>query len=92
MNILNYVYYRRHGDDGNPYLITCLVAQFSRANPRADYLAAAMFALRNENRKEIPEIDRDSTEGKELLRDLSEIVQLRNEQATRKLRPLLPAP
>ena len=92
MEILDYVYYRRIGDEGNPYIITCIVARFSRAKRSTGYLPAALHALRSENRKQIPDIDRDSPEGRLLLKDLGKIVEIRNEQALRVSRPLLPAP
>ena len=92
MKILEYVYYRRVGDEDNPYIIACLVAQFSRVNQTPNYSATALFALREENRKLIGDIDRNSPEGQELLEHLAEIVAVRNEQARRVERPELPDP
>jgi hypothetical protein len=90
--VLDYVYYERTGDQENPYKIACLVARFTRANPKPDYSEAALYALKNENRVLIPNIDRASAEGKHLIKSLGEIVAIRNEQARRKQRPELPAP
>jgi hypothetical protein len=92
MDILDYVYYRRVGDEQNPYIIVCLVARFSRVNLQPDYIPSALYALREENRKLIPEIDRASSSGQQLLANLAEIVVARNEQARRKQRPELPDP
>ncbi len=92
MKILDYVYYRRMGDEHNPYIIACLVARFSRANQMPNNLPTALFALREENRTLIGDIDRDSPEGQQLLEHLAEIVAVRNEQARRVQRPELPDP
>lgn len=92
MEVLDYVYYQRVGDENNPYVIACLVARFSRSNLIPDYIPTALFALHPENRKFIDEIDRDSTEGQQLLESLGNIVAVRNEQARLKHRPELPNP
>lgn len=92
MNILDYVYYRRMGDEQNPYVIACLVARFTQGTHMSNYLPAALYALRMENRKLIGDIDRESNEGKALLENLAQIVAVRNEQARRKQCPELPAP
>jgi hypothetical protein len=92
MNILDYVYYRRTGDQNNPYVIACLVARFSRSNPSPEYIPTALFALDPANRKLIPEIDRASSEGQQLLANLQTIVTARNQQAERQHRPQLPDP
>lgn len=92
MRVLDYVYYRRVGDGGNPYVIACLVAKFSRSNAVPDYLPTALFALDRANRRLIPEIDRGSSEGRRLLASLRSIVEARNRQARRQHRPLLPDP
>lgn len=92
MEILDYVYYERTGDQRNAYKIACLVARFTRANASPDYTSAALYALESSNRKLIAEIDRSSANGKRLLKDLAEIVAVRNAQARRKQRPELPKP
>jgi len=92
MEILDYVYYRRYGDENNPYVIACLVARFSRSNLAPDYIPPALFALNRENRKFIDEIDRGSVEGRQVVESLGRIVAARNEQARRKHRPELPNP
>jgi len=92
MEVLDYVYYRRIGDGNNPYVIACLVARFSRSNPLPDYMPAALFALNAQNRKVIPEIDRASAEGQQLLESLANIVSTRNDQARRQHRRELPDP
>ena len=92
MEVLDYVYYRRTGDENNPYVIACLVARFSRSNPNLQDIHPALFALNVENRKLINEIDRNSAEGQQLVESLEKIVALHNEQAQRKNRPELPNP
>ena len=92
MEILDLVYYRRIGDEENPYIIACLVARFSRENLRPDYMPTALFALNEDNRKIIEDIDPNSAEGKLLRDDLAGIVAVRNEQARRKQRAELPDP
>lgn len=92
MEVLDYVYYRRIGDGNNPYVIACLVARFSRSNAVPDYIPTALFALNADNRKLIPEIDRASAEGQQLVASLENIVAVHNEQARRKHRPELPNP
>lgn len=81
--ILDYVFYKRFGDAGNPYIITCLVARFTQENPKEKYLAAAIHALKSESRHLIDEIVPDSPEGKRLISDLTSAVKLRNKQAHR---------
>jgi hypothetical protein len=90
--ILDYVYYRRVGDEGNPYVIVCLVIKFFRVKQRPDYMPVALLALRPESRKLIAEVDRASNEGRQLLADLREVVAIRNQQAVRKHCPVLPLP
>ena len=92
MEVLDYVYYRRIGDEDNPYVIACLVARFSRSNLLPDYMPTALFALNAENRKLIAQIDRASAEGMQLVESLENIVAARNEQARRQHRPELPNP
>jgi hypothetical protein len=93
MQILDYVHYRRVGDhDDNPYLITCLIAHFSRDDPNAKYLLTAFNALAKDKRTLIGEIDVKSPIGEELIADLTEIVDARNVQAGRVDRPPLPSP
>lgn len=92
MDVLDYVYYERVGDAGNPYLIACLIARFGKAQLENDDIDTAMFALDEENRELIGEIERDSVDGKQLLANLESVVAVRNEQARRKRRPELPSP
>jgi hypothetical protein len=92
MTILDYVYYSRVGDSGAPYIMACLIARFSRAKARPDYLPAVLHALERDSRIYIEEIDPASKDGKSLLGHLAEIVDLRNEQARRKQVPELPDP
>jgi hypothetical protein len=90
--ILDYVIYRRKGYKNAPYAIACLVLKFSRVNRRPEYLPAALHALDLKNRIYIQEISRKSAEGQKLVRDLTEIVAIRNRQARAKSREELPDP
>ena len=92
MEILEYVYYQRTGDEQNPYIIACLIAKFWRDDLATSYVPTALFALSKENRKLIGDIDRNSRAGKEVIENLRGVVTIRNEQARRKLRPELPDP
>jgi hypothetical protein len=92
MQILDYVYYRRTGDHGNPYIIACLVARFEKASRHTDYIAPAIFALAPDNRRLIADVARETAEGKTLLADLAEVVQLRNAQARKTNCQELPPP
>jgi len=92
MKVLDYVYYRRIGDSGAPYLIACLVALFSKEEGPLDDTPTAMFAVDPNRRALIGDIARESEDGRELVENLEAIVGLRNEQARRKNRPELPAP
>ncbi len=92
MTVLDYVYYWRVGDSGKKYVMVCLVARFSRALAKPDYLPAALYVLDPGSRIQIGDIDVESPEGKKLLSNLSEIVKLRNEQARRKQVLELPDP
>lgn len=93
MDILDYVYYRRVGDrEGNPYVIACLIARFSRTDTQPTYLPTALYALNQQNRKLIRDIDRNSPEGRKIYQHLTDIVALRNQQARRMQRPELPIP
>jgi hypothetical protein len=92
-DILDYVIYRRKGYKNKPYAIVCSVLKFSRVQRKQpQYLPAALYALDIRNRFHIPEIGRNSTEGKRLLADLDSIVSLRNAQAREKNREELPKP
>jgi hypothetical protein len=92
MTILDYVYYSRTGDQGNTYVMACLVARFSRAKAKPEYLPAALHALERSNRILIDDVDPQSADGQSLLSNLVEIVNLRNEQARRKHVAELPDP
>jgi hypothetical protein len=90
--ILDYVYYQRPADESVPYIIVCLVLRFSLEVTTPDYLPAALFALDQQNRKLIGEIDPKSTEGIELKRSLEGILIIRNDQARRVNQVELPEP
>jgi hypothetical protein len=81
--ILDYVYYQREGDRGNPYTIVCLIVNFIRSRS-ADYISAAVFALAKENRIFIDDVDRNSRDGKQLVGSLRSIVSVRNLHARKK--------
>lgn len=92
MEVLDYVYYRRVGDEKNPYVIACLVARFSRPNSDPDDIPTGLFVLNSKNRKLIDDIDKGSAEAQRLVENLKKIVAVRNEQARRQHRPQLPSP
>jgi len=91
-DILDYVFYRRLNDEGQPYVIVCLVLKFTKSPQQVDYLPVALRALDSAGRILIDEIDRQTEEGKRLIADLSGIVAIRNEQAKLKHLQELPEP
>lgn len=90
--ILGYPFYDRVGDRDNPYKIACLVLQFDRqaATAHVPTVPTALHALDPENRTLISEIPADSPDGVKIRNELNAIVELRNAQAQRKMRPLMP--
>jgi hypothetical protein len=92
MTILDYVYYSRVSDSGKPYIMACLVARFNLAKGKIEYIPTALHALDRDKRILIGDIDLSSEDGKALMSDLGEIVELRNEQARRKHVEELPKP
>lgn len=92
MQMLDYVFYRRVGDENNPYLIACIVARLWRPDGVPDHMQPGLFALDRESRKLIPDIAPTSPEGQHLIDSLRRIVTVRNEQAQRQHRPPLPGP
>lgn len=92
MQVLDYVYYYRTGDDGDTYAIVCLVARFQRSDQIPDYIPVALSALDPATRTFIPDIIKESDEGRQLLTNLRAVVAVRNEQASRQKRELLPQP
>jgi len=92
MDILDYVYYRRVGDSGVPFVIACLVSKFTLAHGDAGEIRSALLALDRNRRTLIDEIDRASVQGQRLLENLAGIVAVHNEQAARRQRPRLHDP
>lgn len=92
MEILEYVHYDRLTEKRQPYKIACLVCRFARSSDDPNDMQIALDALDQSKRKFIPDIGKNTQDGRVLLRDLAEIRRLRNQQAIRKRRPLLPAP
>jgi hypothetical protein len=92
MEILGYVHYDRVNEENQPYKIACLVCRFTRISDDSGYLEAAICALDQSRRNFISDIGKNTPKGQELLKNLAGIVQLRNQQAKRKRRPLLPMP
>jgi hypothetical protein len=87
--ILDYVHYQRPADRTVPFVMICLVMRFTRSQAPSD-LAAALYAIESDNRKQIPEISWDSDDGKTLRHHLERVRKLRNEQARRRGRIELP--
>lgn len=92
MEVIGYLNYDRLSDENRPYKIICLMCRFNRESDDPNYLQVAIDALDQSKRKLILDITRDSQQGKYLLKNLSKIAKLRNQQAERKHRPLLPDP
>ncbi len=92
MEILGYPYYDRLTDGGYPYKIACLVARFRNTQSEGNYLRVALQALDRDSRELIPEISVDSAEGRDLRADLVAIVELRNQHAIVRNRPILQMP
>jgi len=90
MKILGYVHYDRVSDEGRPYKIICLICRFTRISKDPNYIQVAIDALDQSKRRLISEIVKTTQNGQTLLGDLTEIVNLRNGQAKRRSRPLLP--
>ena len=61
--------------------MVCLVAEFTRAKKCTTYLPAAMKCLDAAARSKIVPFDMNKGDGKVLLDDLTEVVELRNAQA-----------
>lgn len=81
IDIRNHCFYERVGDSGEPYHMVCLVAEFTRAKKCTTYLPAAMKCLDAAARSKIVPFDMNKGDGKVLLDDLTEVVELRNAQA-----------
>jgi len=92
VKILEHIYYDRVGDRGNPYHMVCLVVEFTKTEECTTYLGAATGALDQRSRREIPFISEKSQKGKFLLKNLREVVRLRNQQASLFKRAMLPDP
>jgi len=92
VEVIGYLNYDRLSDENQPYKIICLMCRFKRVTDDPNYLQVAIDALDQSKRKLILDISRNSEQGKDLLKNLSEIVKLRNQQAQIKQRPLLPDP
>jgi hypothetical protein len=85
-------FYDRVSDSGEEYHMICLVVEFTQAPICSTYLGVATQSLEQRSRTEIKKIVETDTEGKRLLADLRLIVNLRNQQATRFGREVLPEP
>jgi hypothetical protein len=92
IEIHDHVFYDRVNEKGQSYHMVCLVAEFTQAAVCRTYLGAATKSLSRESRTEIMRVDPSEGDGKRLLADLRQIVDLRNQQAKRARRELLPEP
>ena len=90
--IHDHAFYDRVNDRSEPYDMVCLVVEFRQALICKTYLAAAVQSLRIDSRTEVRRVEPTEKDGKVLLGDLERIVNLRNEQAVRFSRELLPEP
>lgn len=92
MAFQDYLHYERTNDEGEVYHIISLVCHFRRNGGLDSYLAESIRVLNANSRLFIDEVDRTSVEGRILLRDLKEIVAIRNQRARIVGRPELDAP
>lgn len=92
VEIQDYMYYSRVGDRNNPYRILSLMARFRRHASEEIYVAQSLATLNRDARLFIDEVDRNSNDGRALLSDLRQIVDVRNGRANAVGRPPLPEP
>ena len=92
IKVHDHAFYDRVSDSGEAYHMVCLVVEFTQAPICSTYLAAATQSLDQSGRTEIRKIEPTDTDGKRLLADLRQIVNLRNKQAKRAGREELPEP
>lgn len=92
IKVHDHVFYDRVSDEGELYYMVCLVVEFMQTDLCQTYLAAAEWSLDPNTRTEIKKLNPDERDGQALLSDLWEIVKLRNKQAERTKREILPEP
>jgi hypothetical protein len=92
ITVLDHAFYDRVNDEGDAYHMVCLVVEFTQATICTTYLSAATQSLDQDARTEIRRIEETDAEGRRLLTDLRQIVNLRNAQAKRIDREELPEP
>ncbi len=92
ITIHDHAFYDRQNERGETYHMVCLVVEFSRTFLCSTYLGAITKCLDVAQRKEIPRFEPDQEEGRRLVANLSDIVSLRNKQASAFERVLLPDP
>jgi hypothetical protein len=90
--IHDHAFYDRLSDKNEEYNMVCLVVEFRQAPICSTYLAAATKSLRVDARTQVKRVEPTDKDGKMLLGDLRDIVNLRNQQASRFSRELLPDP
>jgi hypothetical protein len=92
IKIHDHAFYDRVNDHGKGYHMVCLVVEFTQAPICSTYLSAATYSLSKASRTEIQKQSSTDPEGAKLLADLRKIVELRNNQAQRVNRDVLPDP
>jgi hypothetical protein len=92
ITVHHHAFYDRQNDVGEDYNMVSLVVEFVRAPLCRTYLTAVTTMLDVDARTEIPRLDARTRDGAILLDNLREIVGLRNTQAEKFQRELLPDP
>lgn len=92
MHLEDYFHYQRTNNEGIVYHIVSVICHLERHPVAATYLAESIRILSPGSRVFIDEISRRSAVGRALLRDLNQIVTIRNERASKVGRELLPVP
>lgn len=92
ITVHHHAFYDRQNDAGEDYNMVSLVVEFVRAPLCQTYLTAVTTMLDVDARMEIPRVDAGTRDGAILLESLREIVGVRNTQAKKFQRDLLPDP
>jgi hypothetical protein len=86
------LHYERTGGSGKNYRMISLICECTRDPAPSIHEVQSLWLLDRANHKELLPVDETKAAGKALLDDLEAVVEIRNEQAKRKQRELLPAP
>jgi len=92
ITIHDHAFYDRQSDRGENYHMVCLVVEFTPTIFCNTYLSAVTQCLDEGARKAIPRFEPGKGGGTSLVTSLREIVEIRNQQASKFARELLPDP